>query len=57
MMDKELRYMERTSCNLRAFIPVQGDPMEVEVDCRPKDVRDPSAVVLLGFEEPISVLD
>ena len=42
---------------LRALIPVRRDPLQVEVDCRPEDIGDPSAVVLFRFEEPISVLD
>ena len=36
---------------------MRGDPLQVEVDCRPEDISDPSAVVLLRFEEPIGVLD
>jgi hypothetical protein len=46
--------MELKIVGLRAPIPMQSDPLEVEVDSRPQDVRNPSAVVLLRFNKPIS---
>lgn len=36
--------------NLRAFIPVLRNPLEVEVDGRPEDLGDPRAIVLLRLE-------
>jgi hypothetical protein len=36
---------------------MRRDPLQVEVDGRPENIGDPSAVVLVRFEEPISVLD
>src|ERR1700677_846946 len=42
--------------DIRALIPMQSDPLKIEVDSRPQDVRDPSTVVLFRFGEPISKL-
>jgi hypothetical protein len=36
---------------------VLGDPLEVEVDDRPKDIGDPRAIMLLRSKEPLSILD
>jgi hypothetical protein len=33
--------------DIRAFVPVLGNPLEVEVDGRPEDIGDPRAVMLL----------
>ena len=52
-----LYLLGRMTCSLRALIPVGRDPMQVEVDCGPENISDPSVVVLFRFEEPISVLD
>lgn len=47
----------RTVPDVRAFIPVQRDPLEVEVDGRPENVGDPRAILLLRLEEPLGILD
>jgi hypothetical protein len=49
--------LDRLICSLRALIPMQRDPLQVEVNCRPEDIGDPSAIVLFWFEKPISVFD
>jgi hypothetical protein len=36
---------------------MQRDPLEVEVDSRPEDIGNPSAIVLLRLNEPFSILD
>jgi len=41
--------------NLRAFIPVLRNPLEVEVDGRPEDVGDPRAIVLLRLQKPLGI--
>ena len=41
----------------RAFVPVRGDPLEVEVDHGPEDVSDPRAIVLFRLEQPFGVFD
>jgi len=33
--------------DIRAFVPVLGDPLEVEVDGRPEVISDPGAIMLL----------
>ena len=56
-----VRYSVKTSRkelkSLRALVPVQGDPLKIEVDFRPEYVGDPCPVVLLGFDEPFGVFD
>lgn len=42
---------------LRALVPVQSDPLKIEVDFWPEYVGDPCPVVLLGFDEPFGIFD
>jgi hypothetical protein len=43
--------------DIRALVPVLGDPLEVEVDGRPEDIGDPGAIMLLRLKKPLSILD
>ena len=43
--------------NLRALIPVQRDPLEVEIYGKPEHIGHTSAVLLFRFKEPFSILD
>jgi len=43
--------------NLRALIPVQRHPLEVEIYGRPEHIGHPSAVFLFRFKQPFRILD
>ena len=51
------RSRNRELKDLRALVPVQSDPLKIEVDFRPEYVSDPCPVVLLGFDEPFGIFD
>jgi len=59
MMDLRLKVDRdlQTIPDIRAFVPVLTNPLEVEVDGRPEDVGDPCAVVLLWLKEPLSIFE
>lgn len=43
--------------DIRAFVPVLTNPLEVEVDRRPEDVGDPCTVVLLRLKKPLGIFE
>ena len=43
--------------DIRAFVPVPGDPLEVEVDGRPEHIGYPRTIILLGSKKPLGILD
>jgi hypothetical protein len=43
--------------DIRAFVPVLTNPLEVEVDGRPEDVGDPGTIVLLRLKEPLGIFE
>jgi hypothetical protein len=43
--------------DIRAFVPVLTNPLEVEIDGRPEDVGDPCTVVLLRLKEPLGIFE
>ena len=47
----------QTVPNIRAFVPVLTNPLEVEVDGRPEDVGDPCTIVLLRLKEPLGIFE
>jgi len=41
--------------DIRVLIPVQRDPLEIEVDGWPQDVCRQGAIILFGLSEPVSI--
>ena len=59
MMDVKLKMsrVPRAVPDIRAFVPVRRDPLEIEIDRRPEDVGDPGAIILPRSKEPLGIFE